>query len=389
MSDKGTKADIVIATVGRFHYGTLASRLHALGRLRRFYSGFSQKRLACPDVPGDLVCSHLYPMTPVSVLAKLGLLRGDLLVRGYRWAQIELDRFIARDLPDCSTYVALSGCAVESGRVAKNRGIGFVCERASEHIVRADRRMAAEYARWGVPYRPTDPVMIERELAEYEQADRIIVMSQRSRESFAEQDPTLLDKVHVVAPDVSANFDGARRQRAGDDVEVRLLFVGAQSLRKGFGRLLRAYARVRTHRSSLSIVGNPVDETPTLLRDVDTTGVRWLGVMPQARLAQHYADADLLVVPSVEDGLPTCALEALACGCPVLISDLAGSAQYVEQEVNGLIYPGEDDDALAGNLHRVLTDADLLGRLKEGVQRLGATWNLGKGYGERWLETLP
>lgn len=381
------QADVVIATVGRFHYATLASQLHRLGRLQRFYSGFSHARLRCPDVPAGRVRSHRFPMTPVAALERLGLLGGAPLRLAQRWAQIELDRFIARDLPECAAYVALSGCAVESGAVALQRGIRHVCERASEHIESMDERLAAEHLRWGLRYPGIDPVMIERERIEYQQADRIIVMSQVSKDSFRGRIADL-DKVIVVPPEVAPGFADVHRRRAPHDSVLRLLFVGQQSVRKGFGRLLRAFAALDPGRARLQIVGAPAPETPHLMPTPVPAGVVFLGTLPQTQLAQLYADADALIVPSIEDGLPTCALEALACGCPVLISDLAGSAQYVVHGGNGLVYRGDDDDALGQTLARLLDEPDLLPTLRSGVQRLGATWNRGGAYGVRWLEAI-
>jgi glycosyltransferase involved in cell wall biosynthesis len=78
-----------------------------------------------------------------------------------------------------------------------------------------------------------------------------------------------------------------------------------------------------------------------------------------------YRRSDILAVPSVQapdgdrDGLPNVAVEAMACGLPVVGSRFAGIPEAVEHERTGLLVPPGDDAALADALHRMSTDAEL------------------------------
>ena len=72
-----------------------------------------------------------------------------------------------------------------------------------------------------------------------------------------------------------------------------------------------------------------------------------------------------LVVPSAwEEPLGLVALEAMACGVPVVATAVGGIPEVVEHGRNGLLVAPEDPDALAGAIRRVLDDDALRGRLR-------------------------
>lgn len=61
----------------------------------------------------------------------------------------------------------------------------------------------------------------------------------------------------------------------------------------------------------------------------------------------YYRAADITVLPSVEEGFPNVVLESLACGRPVIVSDMANKSQVVQHGINGWVFPARDSDALA------------------------------------------
>ncbi len=88
--------------------------------------------------------------------------------------------------------------------------------------------------------------------------------------------------------------------------------------------------------------------------------LRFLGPIadPQA-LARLYAAADLLAAPSREEALGLTAMEALACGTPVVAFEVGGIPDMVQDGVNGLLVSAEDSRALGQALARILADAEL------------------------------
>lgn len=84
--------------------------------------------------------------------------------------------------------------------------------------------------------------------------------------------------------------------------------------------------------------------------------VTFLGARDQETLQFYYAAADCLVMPSHYESFGMVALEAMACGTPVIASDVGGLSQLVRHNRTGLRVPSKDAQALANAAHRLLTD---------------------------------
>jgi glycosyltransferase involved in cell wall biosynthesis len=133
-----------------------------------------------------------------------------------------------------------------------------------------------------------------------------------------------------------------------------LLFVGNREPRKNLPTLLTAYRKLLGGVPPLVLVG-PAGWGEAL----DTAGlpaetVRTLGYLPEAELARVVAGAAALVFPSWYEGFGLPALEALACGTPVVAADLPALREVLGDQAE-LVAPG-DAAALADAMARVLDD---------------------------------
>ncbi|GAB6041423.1 glycosyltransferase family 4 protein [Endothiovibrio diazotrophicus] len=377
------RRDIVIATVARFHYDSLAIGLDRLGRLERFYSGLPRSRLRCPEIPPERLAIFPWLQVPYMALSRLGsvpLPRRTLA----RWAQRSLDRHIARTLPECAVYSAMSGCGVLSGAVAQGRGARFVCERGVGHIRHVDELMREEAERWGLPHDATDPGMIEREEAEYALADRLVVLAEANARTFlARGIPE--EKIRVVPQAIlPTGSPGPVDRGAG----FRVLFVGGMNLRKGIGYLARAFRRAAIPEARLVMVGTPGEETEILLRGGDHARTERLGPLDHRRVLEEMRRAHVMVLPSLAEGAPLVALEALACGCPVIGTDAWCEGCFVRSGVNGLVVPVRDEEALAAALVRLHEDRDLLRAMSTAAPASVPHGGRPEEYADRWLAAV-
>ena len=97
--------------------------------------------------------------------------------------------------------------------------------------------------------------------------------------------------------------------------------------------------------------------------------VDFIGAQPQETLRDYYVAADVTVLPSYYESFGMVALEAMACGSPVIGSRVGGLATTVRDGVTGFLVPDGNAAALAEQLEAVVGDADLRFRLgREGVQ---------------------
>ena len=159
-----------------------------------------------------------------------------------------------------------------------------------------------------------------------------------------------------------------------------VLYVGRIAPIKGLETLLDAVAQLRARGSAvrLLIVGGEADEPAAgheaeIRRRVDTLGlrsaVRFAGAQPQEALRDYYVAADVTVLPSYYESFGMVALEAMACGSPVIGSRVGGLTTTVRDGVTGFLVPDGDARALAERIEALVGDADLRFRLgREGVQ---------------------
>jgi glycosyltransferase involved in cell wall biosynthesis len=166
--------------------------------------------------------------------------------------------------------------------------------------------------------------------------------------------------------------EARRRLGVGDDFlpeGARLLVaVGHLCPRKGFELLVEAAARlVREGREvRVAIVGGPGlegDSRPSIEAAIAATGMRgrvhMAGPADAPRVALWQAAADLAVLASDHEGCPNVVLEALACGAPVVATEVGNVRDILREGADGLIVTPRDVRALAAGLARALeTDWD-------------------------------
>jgi glycosyltransferase involved in cell wall biosynthesis len=86
------------------------------------------------------------------------------------------------------------------------------------------------------------------------------------------------------------------------------------------------------------------------------------------KLSQAIADTDAVVLPSLwYENSPNVILDAFSHRVPVIASNLGGQSELVQHGINGLLFTRNDPANLAEQIHRLVTDPDLLSRLREGI----------------------
>lgn len=156
-------------------------------------------------------------------------------------------------------------------------------------------------------------------------------------------------------------------QPSPEDSRPCCLFVGSLVARKGPDHLLRALSRVDVR--CVVVGGGPMrEELERLAVELGISDrVTFAGTLGPREVARHLAGAAWLALPSVSEGVPLVAIEALGAGVPVIASDLDGIASIVRDGENGLLLPPGDVDALAEAMRRLSSDAVALATLRRGA----------------------
>jgi glycosyltransferase involved in cell wall biosynthesis len=133
---------------------------------------------------------------------------------------------------------------------------------------------------------------------------------------------------------------------------------------KGLVPLLEAVAKVRTERDAeLVIIGKPRDGSsiPSVIDRLGLEGhVRFISGVTHDRMVELYNEASVAVVPSLYEGFSLPAIEAMACGAPLVATTGGALPEVVGPDGrNALTVPPGDPSALAGAIGRALDDAAL------------------------------
>jgi D-inositol-3-phosphate glycosyltransferase len=196
-------------------------------------------------------------------------------------------------------------------------------------------------------------------------------------------------RVTVIPPGVDLNLFYPRpsaeaKVHIGIDPSLKLvLFVGRIERLKGLETLLRALTLLiqrgvcEYNRLCLAVIGGEAVNDPDVTnaemgRLVALCGelglgelVTFLGKQAQDELPDYYAAAEVVVMPSLYESFGMVALEAMACGTPVIASEVGGLAFLVRNGETGFHVPDRDPEALADRMCRILTDAALRASLGE------------------------
>jgi len=151
----------------------------------------------------------------------------------------------------------------------------------------------------------------------------------------------------------------AMRQALGIGTAPVLLTVGNLQPHKGQRLVIDALAALRRrHADAVALVVGEGPDLPALQAQATALGlsdaVRFVGVVPNQELSRWYSAADVLVLASSREGWPNVLLEAMACGTPVVASDVGGVREIVHNVVAGRVVSQPDGQSLADALVDVL-----------------------------------
>lgn len=233
----------------------------------------------------------------------------------------------------------------------------------------------------------------ERYLRGAARASRIIAVSNATRrdiETIVNIDPKRLRTVYSAPDPVygAVGQDGERADAILQRYSIQppfILYAGTIRSHKNVGRLVEAFAVVRSEFEShpefrdlkLVIIGDELSRYPTVRQTVAATRiapfVRFLGFVPAETLSVFYQAATVFAFPSLSEGFGLAPLEAMACGTPVIASDLPALVEAVGDAAE-LVNPDNVFD-IARGLRTLLLDPVLRQRRSEEGRHQAARFN--------------
>ena len=218
------------------------------------------------------------------------------------------------------------------------------------------------------------------------------------------------DRIALVAPGVEHAFftpgdrTQARRALGLPDSDPVILFVGRIQPLKGPSVAVRALAETRRAAgrpaaARMVLIGGPSglqgqQEMDAVRRAIDEHGlhdaVRLLPPQPHEILSTFFRSADVCVVPSHSESFGLVALEAAACGIPVVAAAVGGLTTLVRHGVTGMLVEGRDPADYAKPLTALIADPEGAARMgrRAAVRARSYTWGRAAEDLWSWVETL-
>jgi D-inositol-3-phosphate glycosyltransferase len=198
-------------------------------------------------------------------------------------------------------------------------------------------------------------------------------------------------RLEIVAPGVEHAFFGpgdrtGARRAVGLGEHPVLLFVGRIQPLKGVDVAVRTLARLERPDAVLVVVGGAsgagggteVEKLDALIGELDLRDrVRFVPPQPHHLLSSWYRAADVVLVPSRSESFGLVALEAAACGTPVVAAGVGGLRTLVDHGRTGFLVPGRDVDVFAAYTDELLSN-DLLATelaVRAAHRARGYTWS--------------
>lgn len=224
-----------------------------------------------------------------------------------------------------------------------------------------------EVKNWARPEEQESPLRIETERDVLASADAVIASSPDEKAQMLRLYDAMAGTIEVIPGGVDLerfhpmDQAEARRELGLDDSRL-ILFVGRLDPFKGIELLLEATAQIKKKEGlRLLIVGGDAESQGEVHRwggrawelGIDSI-VTFVGAVPQDRLPFYYNAADVCVVPSYHESYGLVAVEAMACGTPVIASRVGGLMSTVKDSETGYLIPWHRSEAFAERMELVL-----------------------------------
>ena len=233
------------------------------------------------------------------------------------------------------------------------------------HPITVDRRLEMEHSRtaWERFSKARWYAFTKMQSRVAQRMTRVITVSGNSFEDIHTDHGVSKDRMHVVPVGVDQEIFTPRPEVAR--IPGRLITTASADVTmKGLRYLLEAVAKLRTERHiELTVIGRLKEDGPSA-KIIDELGLRdavtFITGVPEERIIELYAEAELAIVPSLYEGFSLPAIEAMACGVCLVATDGGALPEVVGTDGDtALVVKAGDSDALAAKIRLALDDPEL------------------------------
>ncbi|HEY4382716.1 MAG TPA: glycosyltransferase family 4 protein [Acidobacteriaceae bacterium] len=348
---------IAISTTRQAHYRLPANSFAQRGHQVTMYSSTPVSRFRGFDT------SLRYRFVPAPVTLFNALTHIPTPVVMNELDTVAYDRLVSYRLQECDLALGGASGSLLTCKAAQRLGATFVLDRACPDIRFQQAMMVEEAKKAGGVFRTHADWFLERQVEEYERADLILTPSDYSRRTFPD---------HIRAKTVLAPLLGRARIKSRTRKPKNSPFVvgvvGGEPLRKGYLYLLEAWRQLGLPNAQLKIrSGQNYKQFPILERLVgEQPSVSVIGYIPD--ISAFYAECDVFILPSVDDGFGMALFEALAHGIPSITTHNTGASELLTSGRDAIVIDAFSIDQIRDSIQMLYESEEARGRLGDNGQ---------------------
>jgi len=327
-------------------------------------------------------------VTAVWTTRMIGKLRGPATARMDEWmatGEYFCRRILAKGLGRADAVYAFSSAARELLLYCREHGLTGVLDHATAPQGSEMKLVREEQERFpGWVCAETKSSVLEaysRRQHEEERLASIIICGCSFVKGMLADTGVDRDRIKVVPLGISMPPEMPVVSHGG----LNVLFVGSDGLRKGIGYLARAAKLLRSSNIHFRAVGD-LGLTSQGMNEI-REDIKVLGSVPRSAMREHWAWADVLVLPSVSETFGLVVLEAMASGLAVITTTSTCGPDVVRSGVDGFVVPPRNAEALAEKLDWMASNPALLSDMKRSARSHAGDFTLEK-YGRRLAEAV-
>lgn len=379
---------VVTSCTGRFHIFDQAAQLHRHGLLHRLITATPVKiaqQWGLPPEKIDWLLANFWMVFGHHRMA--AVLSANFHSRLWKFTHGAFSARLARRIPQgTDVLIGLSSLCYEAILEGKRRGIVTIVDHGSLHEATVRKILLNESNKFGfrLSGNSAQSWLIEKEDAEFHAADHIFALSNVAKRTLVENG-IAPEKIFVNRGGVFLSHFYPHRK---DDNVFRIIHCSNLSPTKALHYLLQAFRELALPKAELWIIGpdRGMREDPkfySLVRTLCTPNVFFKGAVPQPQLSAYFSQGSVFVLPSLADGFGLVVPQAMACGLPVIVSNMTGAADLVREGENGFVIPAGDTEALKEKIQFLYDHEDLCGEMGRRAKETAASEGTWDEYGNR------
>jgi glycosyltransferase involved in cell wall biosynthesis len=194
--------------------------------------------------------------------------------------------------------------------------------------------------------------------------DRYIAVNREAMDYYTEKEPRLTGKISVIPVGIDCNKfkpldrEVMREKYGFNQKDTVILFIGRFSVEKGLDLLLKAFSEVRAAVPTAKLVllgsGPDKENLEKIITDKKIEGVTFMKPVLHNQIPDIMNCANVFALCSLYEGMPTVVLEALACGVPVVATDVGDVSCVVKDGETGILVKERNSNQIGDGLLRVI-----------------------------------